>query len=105
VFKGLGLLDDPADSAARSVTIHTAPAVLRRLLGQERPALMVFETGALIQVVDRDEALDLACMACLGAPRTLPTLANDAPASLGLLECRDHLVVRPLVGSVWLIRW
>ena len=107
-FKSVACAYDTATAAARFATVHTDPDDLRKLLGAERPGLVVFETCTVAGWVadtcaeiglefvvadpmheawswrkvkrktDRDDALKLARMAAMGELPTVPMPSREA---------------------------
>jgi transposase len=123
-FKSLACTYDSATATARFATVPTDPPGLRRLLQDERPDLVVFETCTIAGWVadtcdelglayavanpmdeawswrkvkrktDRDDALKLARMAALGELPTVPMPSKAAREYRALVRYRDRLVGR-----------
>lgn len=123
-FKSVACAYDPETTAARFTTVPTDPHGLRKLLQDERPALVVFETCTVAGWVadlcaevgtpyavanpmheawswrkvkrktDRDDALKLAKMAAMGELPTVPMPSKAAREYRALVRYRDRLVGR-----------
>jgi transposase len=123
-FKSVACTYDTDTAAARFATVPTDPPGLRKLLEDERPGLVVFETCTVAGWVadtcdelkvpylvanpmheawswrkvkrktDRDDALKLARMAALGELPTVPMPTKGAREYRALVQYRDRLVGR-----------